>query len=966
MKRLICVLFALLMLLSLAPVDTLGESQVIRVGLPYGQSSFAVPPDDAHLGFMMGTLDELSKYTNWTYEYVYDDPVRMLERLHSEEIDLIAGLYDRQFFSEDVLLSSYVSGYAYALLVSRPNDEAIQRNDFRSMQGKRIAAVAQTSEAERLLGYLALNSINNTIVYTSSIEESLQKLDKGEVDMALIGGDDARGNRIVTRFVVEPYYLAASTSRPDLVDQINSGYALILDSNPTFIDDLYVRYFGSTTIRDLQLTDVEKNYVAYNSPLRVVIPDHLIPLQSFADEGEAQGIAVDLLALIEERTGLSMQVLRAESIPDAIAMVEADQADAVLGLAVLPGENDLVMTNPYLDVYRVAVYNKYIEFPGDNLTIAIVPGMEYLIDDEVGEVIYADTFVECVSLVNNGTADYTYGSSYIVEYTTQNRTFHNVQTLTLPGVTDSLGLGLKRPVDSLLLTSLNKGILSITDEERQDIVMRNTTLKEQMRTLESFIYAYPVLVVVILSVLIGLIVVVTIIITMLRARHSKALYKSHYTDELTGALNLAGFRREAAHLLQTPENYALSYATIRNFQYINDRYGYEEGDRILRTIAEESKVEFRQNEAFCRVSGGTFIGLFAYATREELFARLDRFHAHLHTISPQADPGYHISLIAGVYLSENEPARNVMAMMDRANATRQRVKSSANITYAIYEEGTFDSIMHAQELESRMEKALEDGSFVVYLQPKMSLATLRPAQAEALVRWIDNGVLIPPDQFIPQFERNGFISRVDRHVFTQCCITLRRWLDTGMPVVPLSINVSRVQLYASDFIESYVAIKRKYDIPDGMLELEFTESILFEDVDSLIKIVEALRSNGFACSIDDFGKGYSSLTMLKNIPADSIKLDAMFFETGINQQRDTVIIESVVDIAKSLGMTSIAEGIEEKQQVTLLQMIGCDMAQGYVFSRPLPIDRFERYLHQKLLENKDPYAPLDETEGTAP
>jgi len=285
-----------------------------------------------------------------------------------------------------------------------------------------------------------------------------------------------------------------------------------------------------------------------------------------------------------------------------------------------------------------------------------------------------------------------------------------------------------------------------------------------------------------------------------------------------------------------------------------------------------------------------------------------------------------------------------MEMIGRANLAQKSVKRLGRAGYAFYEDAIRDQMIKEQEIESKMSKALENGEFVIYLQPKCDLKCLKPCSAEALVRWVTADEIIPPSEYIPLFERNYFIIQLDQYIFEQCCKLIRYWLDNDMPVVPIAVNVSRVQLAFDSFVKTYADLKEKYQIPDGYLELEFTESAVLQDNKRIVSIVNELKNHGFTCAIDDFGVGYSSLTALKNIPADCLKADAQFFADGHDRHKDRVMIESVMSIGKSLDMKVVAEGIEQWDQVKYLKRIGCDMVQGYVFAKPMPVDQFEQYM----------------------
>ena len=246
-----------------------------------------------------------------------------------------------------------------------------------------------------------------------------------------------------------------------------------------------------------------------------------------------------------------------------------------------------------------------------------------------------------------------------------------------------------------------------------------------------------------------------------------------------------------------------------------------------------------------------------------------------------------------------------------------------------------------------MHEALNHGDFVFYLQPKYSLKTRTIAGAEALVRWIHPGKgLIPPDSFIPLFERNGFVTEIDFYMLEQVCQKMRTWLDKNYNVVPISINLSRQHLQKEETLSKISEVVSKYEIPVNLLEFELTESAMFEKMVFLADFGQKLRKSGFSISIDDFGSGYSSLNMLKDVEVDVLKLDKAFFENE-NQERGNQVISKFIELSKSLHMKVVSEGVETQEQVDFLTEVGCDMVQGYYFARPMPADEFE----EKYLKN---------------
>ena len=255
--------------------------------------------------------------------------------------------------------------------------------------------------------------------------------------------------------------------------------------------------------------------------------------------------------------------------------------------------------------------------------------------------------------------------------------------------------------------------------------------------------------------------------------------------------------------------------------------------------------------------------------------------------------------------------------------------------------------MRAQQLwehhvEENMERALAAEEFQIYLQPKYNPVTEELSGAEALVRWINQeDGLISPGRFIPIFEKDGFITRLDDYMIAHVAALQMRWLSEGRKVVPVSVNVSRAHFTRPDLAEHICGLVDQYHLPHELLEIELTESAFFDDKEALLQTVNALKKYGFFVSMDDFGAGYSSLNSLKELPLDVLKLDAEFFRGQYEKERGNIVVSEAIRLAKKLNMKIVAEGIEEQDQVTFLAGLGCDMIQGYYFAKPMPANEYE-------------------------
>ena len=382
-----------------------------------------------------------------------------------------------------------------------------------------------------------------------------------------------------------------------------------------------------------------------------------------------------------------------------------------------------------------------------------------------------------------------------------------------------------------------------------------------------------------------------------------------------------------------------------NFKIYNDVMGYSEGDALLKAFARILEREAPRPVLVARMLADAFLVLFPYKGKEELVTYCEAYSRALNGFIVSREQNYQLELRSGICCVEDSDASDINSLLDRANMALKTIKMKGAAQWKFYDRTMRDKLLREKDLEIRMEKALADGEFLVYIQPKYWVGTRALAGGEALVRWKspDQGFL-SPGEFIPLFEKNRFIVKLDQFMFTSVCGLLRQWLDAGIEPRPLSVNVSQMQFHTPDFVERYIGIKSQYAIPDGLLELEFTESIFFDNVALLSSAVHEFRRAGIKCSIDDFGAGYSSLNVLKALPVSVLKLDGMFFRTAKDDEQANIVIRNIMRMAGELKMATVAEGVETPEQVAFLETTGCDIIQGYVFARPMPAAEFTELL----------------------
>ncbi len=412
-------------------------------------------------------------------------------------------------------------------------------------------------------------------------------------------------------------------------------------------------------------------------------------------------------------------------------------------------------------------------------------------------------------------------------------------------------------------------------------------------------------------------------------------------DRLTGLYNREAFfdRVSEAVAEHEPGYYIMACFDIDRFKVINDQYGTVKGDGVLRHVAQIFREGFTPNGGICcRVSSDNFAVLYPASFRDSAqIADIRNRAAHIEgLVTP-------IIFSIGRYLVDDLSLAPV-AMYDRASMAAESVKGQYGGKIANYDESMREKLNREQEIILEMSQALKDRQFEVWFQPLYNYATEARIGAEALVRWRHPAKgLIPPGEFIPLFEQNGFVYEVDKFVWEEVCRYLRQWLDEGRNPLPVSVNISRYDVFQPDLMERLTGLMERYRLPVALLRLEITESAFSESPKYIIEVVRQLIDKGFTVEIDDFGSGYSSLNTLKDVPAQILKLDMKFLESSADSRRGGNIVESVVRMAKWLDMSVIAEGVETRQQADYLLSIGCSYMQGYLFARPMPAGEYVQY-----------------------
>ena len=386
------------------------------------------------------------------------------------------------------------------------------------------------------------------------------------------------------------------------------------------------------------------------------------------------------------------------------------------------------------------------------------------------------------------------------------------------------------------------------------------------------------------------------------------------------------------------KNIAFIQFDVERFKLINETFGVETGDELLQFFNDSLALVCNEEQPFCRLTADVYMIVTTFETKESLVEFIRRIESMLCGFH-----GMEYRLVFGVSIVEDRTL-HTRRHGDNASLARQLIKGNALENIGFFKSDMKTDLQKKQSIEDDMHKALLNNEFVMYLQPKHSIRTGRIIGAEALARWIHpKKGMISPTEFIPVFEQNGFIIKLDTFIWEEACKRLRSWINDGIPPVPISVNISREYIHTFDVTSTLLALIEKHNIPISLLELEITESL---DSKGVEEIVKKMKSAGFKMLMDDFGSGYSSLNMLKSTPFDVLKIDKSFLDEFMESDRGRKIIEHAISMSQDIGLDIIAEGVETIEQAQFLSECGCDSAQGFYYSKPIPADEFDKRLRE--------------------
>ncbi|SFC28175.1 EAL domain-containing protein [Butyrivibrio sp. YAB3001] len=674
------------------------------------------------------------------------------------------------------------------------------------------------------------------------------------------------------------------------------------------------------------------------------------------DTKETVGIGVDLMRAAAEEAGYSasFKVITEKTNKEALDNQEYDIIMPFGSAIKSSSGKESIVTENLIQTPFTMVTKDNKQIPAINeihigMLSSLAGGAETVKQLYPGITITLyDSMSECVKALRYGEVDALMHNSYVWSYVLQKPSYSDlkVQPTTMFSMDFRAGT-LDTPEGKELVDRLNSGIEKLSDTRKQAIVLDYTSRRLYQFDFWDYVYEYRFILIA------GTLFFVLFIIGIVhkqRAMHRKQEEKIRELkerDPLTGVLNLEGFKKRVEELLLThPENqYLISFSNIKNFKFINESMGRETGDELLRFFVQRSTATFSDEEAMGRITGDRFAVLRKFTDLEQMSRDEKEVFEPLKNYFIDRGKEIQLQICTGVYAITSEDCKNIDVdrMLDYARMAEKKVRETLKTGYEFYNPEQWEKGKQILDISGHLQAALQADEIQVWYQPQVDYVTGIISGAEALCRWkhATRG-WISPGVFIPVLEETGLIFDLDSFVWDKVCQDLHRWNQEGKRR-SVSVNLSRSDIREDrNIVGIFYDLIQKYDINPDQLRIEITETAYVEKTDYLIKTTSELREYGFQVEMDDFGSGYSSLHMLKEVPVDRIKMDLHFLTGAGDMEKGRIIITQVIKLVELLGMKMIAEGVETKAQADFLKERGCREMQGYYFYKPMPVGEFEK------------------------
>ena len=951
---LLCIIIAAALL---APVTVHAHNNPKTVRVGWYESAFnTMDSSGRRSGYAYEYQMKIAAYAGWEYTYITASWPELMEMLLDGRIDMLSDVSYTEERAEKMLFPELSMGTEEYCIFITPENTDITAADYSTLNGKRVGVNAGTIQADLYRSWAEKNHIDAELTeLTGEEEESMAMLNSGRLDayVSLNAYADPEKLVPVCRIGSSDFYFAVNKDRPDLLSDLNASMNRIQDENPYYNQQMFEKYiqrFGSNAF----LSTTEEAWLNGHGTIRAGYLDNYLAFCAKDPEtGELTGALKEYL----KNAADCIKEAHLDFEPRAYATSEAayealtnGEIDCVFpaSLSCYDAEKKSVILTPavmHSDAYAVVRQEDRESFgTKDHIIVAVNEGnanyaafLEQYFPD--WRAVYFPTTADCLKAVSDGLADCVIISSFRYNNIARMCKKYRLSTYDA-GITMDFCFAVDEN-ETALYSILSKTVgLVPSSTVNADI---SYYISEDAKL--SFIDYFSDNIAFFMAVML----VVVLVILFLLIRSIRSVRKAHKliavteTDSLTGLYNRDYFFEYADRMYRdhpdVPKDAIV--LNIEQFHSINALNGRAFGDQVLQVLGNEIHLIAGEFDGIGGRFGADRFDIYCRHIKDyqAVFERLKNKLSFLAT---------NVSIRLRMGVMPWQEGVEPIQLFDRARTACNMARGHYKEHLIIFNEKVLEQELYDQRLLNDLRRALDSAEFEVYYQPKFDIRGEKPqlAGAEALIRWQHPEMgLISPGRFIPLFERYGLITDVDQYVWAQAAKQIARWkAETGI-LLPVSVNLSRVDVFGAELESTLDGILMREGLPHNVLELEITESAYTEDADQLIRVVKALHRKGYTIEMDDFGTGYSSLNMLSAMPIDVLKMDRSFIVNIEKNKKDVQMVSLILGIAGNLGMPVIAEGAETEAQVAMLKELGCTYIQGYFFSRPIPPSEFEeKYL----------------------
>ena len=936
-----------------------GRSRISKTFKVGANEMFGVNKTNSdYWGISVDYLNAISKYTGDKYTYVEGTEEELFRKLKSGEIDVIPCVteYDRAYYDalfgeegESVFKktgNSMISRFSAVYVYDKGELKDTVLKDVSAIRHMNIGYLVSDIHEYFDNGKCIYSEIEGADFIAYSKEETMRndfisgKIDAVMKDCLRPWADET----IVYQFPARSGYFVTRADNSDLASRLEDGLTSLFMDSPTFYGNVYERYITNYGLRKFAYNSEESEYIKNHNVITVAFNLEADTMRSYDEKsGTLSGVMGLLVKRYSEETGLDVEIKSYGSLAECLSVLNSKEVDMVYG-GIRSGDT-------------FGLQNFYVTAPAINFPLVLMSRSESDISDTMkiavnnsdteavvslghvypnANIVLAEDTREACEMAESGRCNAVCLTGYDAMYF-KNNGFSGLEMAKVLPINSTECFAIRAEDKELCGITEN----ALTRINSSEVIANIYNMFEAGDNSDADRNPYMWLIVVSFVAFMLLIVGIIVFIIMRENR-------SFETDQLTGGYTRQAFIDRSLRSIKKSgtTKWLLVLIDIDKFKFINDRLGYEEGDRMLERMYKTLGDHMEAGENYARISDDNFACCIHEVSDGDVIERMQSIFEEFKRRN-SLFVSYPVMLSAGVCrleecTEENGTAVDMNVAVDHCKIAKKTIKGLHSSAVAFYDAKLRDKTLREKDFESVMPKALEKHEFMCYIQPKFGAKSRHIEGGEALIRWRSSEFgFVYPDEFIPLSEKNGFVVELDFFILEEVCKAMRRWLDMGLTPVVVSVNQSRMHLSHDDYIWRLREIVDKYAIPYEYIELELTETVFTENTDLLLQIMQKLHDIGFKISIDDFGSGYSSLNMLKDIPADVVKIDREFFNGTVHSDKGRAVIMTVVDLAKKLKMHVISEGVETLDQVEFLDKINCDLIQGYYFAKPMPINEFE-------------------------